>query len=1082
MKLHLLTLQAFGPFPGTETIDFDALSEDGLFLLNGRTGSGKTFILDAVTFALYGQVAGERSVTRLRSDHAAPGAVPQVSLEFTLSGRRYRVTRSPQYMRPKQRGTGFIQENQKAHLEVQEAGTWRAAANGSQAVGKELGEVLPLDRHQFTKVILLPQGDFAEFLHSSSSEKQQLLERLFDTSTFQQLEQHLREQAKEAKGQVEESNREIEALRAAVLDGAQQLTGVDFSQEHPPEREPDEEQEPGAGGEAGGEQEPAHEPDSESEPGDASLERRILTEAQSQRSDLAAARSAAETQRHRANEHAEELSARARQLARWDEHQRQVHEHHQQSAEVTQLRDSLERHRAAEALDEWFRAAERASTQATEQRSRALRKAQTLQQLIESQQDIAQYAVLTGQDGAGQGGAGQDSAGWDGAVQDGAGLDDAQISALQLQSVRRELTELQGRMRAQDAQALETHQEQLDRRARQLNEQIQAHQQTLSAAEAAQQELTERITAQEDQLRDPEELEAQRDGARAEQDRLAAQAESRRVLDSAQQEQAEAEQRLKEATAQAETASTAHEEALNEHLRGIAAELSGNLTEGQPCLVCGSTEHPRPAAADEQTVTRAQVREALSAAETAAAARTAAAAAVEEKTARVRTLTQDLGDAVAQTLEELLEALEAARRRTAQTERERHSQRELQAQLAASRSELSDAEQRQTTARAALAIAQSEHERMSEDAARTEAALVELRGQHESIQTRITALDRLQDAVDETEGALQRFRQSDQQAETAAQEVREKLKASAFADHEAVRAALLEDHTVRERRSRVDVWDRAEVRLQEEAKLDDVSAGRRRSEAGEEPPEPETLQEALSAAETAAEQHQQAVRALDRFDDRLDHLRQSLHRLQDGQRRREGQLAEQVRRSELADTLNGRGPDNRLGMTLTTFVLAARLERVAEAATRHLQLMSEGRYRLLHDDSKRGGGLQGLELKVTDQHSDEERPTSSLSGGETFMASLAMALGLAEVVQSDAGGIGLETLFIDEGFGSLDEETLEHVMGALTRLQGEGRRVGVVSHVTEMHQAIPVQLRVIKSPSGSQTQMHLGTPASGGSG
>ena len=136
MKLHLLTLQAFGPFPGTEIIDFDALSEDGLFLLNGRTGSGKTFILDAVTFALYGQVAGERSVTRLRSDHAAPGAVPQVSLEFTLSGRRYRVTRSPQHMRPKQRGTGFIQENQKAHLEVQEAGTWSAAANGSQAVGK----------------------------------------------------------------------------------------------------------------------------------------------------------------------------------------------------------------------------------------------------------------------------------------------------------------------------------------------------------------------------------------------------------------------------------------------------------------------------------------------------------------------------------------------------------------------------------------------------------------------------------------------------------------------------------------------------------------------------------------------------------------------------------------------------------------------------------------------------------------------------------------------------------------------------------------------------------------------------------
>ncbi len=232
MKLHTLTLSAFGPFPGTETIDFDALSEDGLFLLHGRTGSGKTFILDAVTFALYGQVAGERGVTRLRSDHAAPGAVPRVILEFTLSGRRYRVTRSPQHMRPKQRGQGYIQENQKAHLEVHESGAWSPAANGPQAVGKELGEVLTLDRHQFTKVILLPQGDFAEFLHSSSNEKQQLLERLFDTTTFRQLEEHLREQAKEPKpgggdqpGDRGADRRGPPCRRAADRDGPQRRAG-----------------------------------------------------------------------------------------------------------------------------------------------------------------------------------------------------------------------------------------------------------------------------------------------------------------------------------------------------------------------------------------------------------------------------------------------------------------------------------------------------------------------------------------------------------------------------------------------------------------------------------------------------------------------------------------------------------------------------------------------------------------------------------------------------------------------------------------------------------------------------------------
>lgn len=1137
MKLHQLILHAFGPFPGTETIDFDALSEDGLFLLNGRTGSGKTFILDAVTFALYGQVAGERGVTRLRSDHAAPGAVPQVSLEFTLSGRRYRVTRDPQHWRPKQRGSGFIQENQKAHLEVQEAGSWKAAANGSQAVGKELSEILPLDRHQFTKVILLPQGDFAEFLHSSSNEKKQLLQRLFDTTTFQQLEDHLREQAKEAKAQVEEADREIEALRAGVLDGAQQLTGVDFSQEpdeeaapgeetppgeetQPAESEPAEEPETGSGAESeisaepggaaedalDGAPEGAAQPEIESaeldqagqdeaqqgpgdhgsaETGDAAepahpesevdaLARRITAEAQSQRAGLAAALSAAEDRRRRAQHQAEELSARARELARWTAHQRQLQEHRGRSEEVAEQRASLDRHRAAETLEEWFRSAERTRQQAAEHHSRGVQRAQSLQELLESQQDVAAYAVLrdeveggaeyTPDDGTGSG------------AESGTG---AEIDSDQLQAARRELTELQGQLRAQDAQALETRQKELARRARELGEQVESQQQTLSAAEAAQVRLAEQSASQEKELRDPEELEEQRDAARAEQDRLSGQAESRRVLDSAQQELQTAQERLRERTSQAEAAAAAHEEALNEHLRGIAAELSGSLIPGQPCLVCGSVDHPQPAAADEQTVTRAQVRQALSAAEEAAGARTAAASAVEEKTQRVQTLTEELGEAAEQSREDLQAALEAAREKTSQAEQLRRSQRELQAQLAASRTELSEAEQRETTARAALTVARSEQERVTEDAARTESTLSELRGAHESIRTRSAALDRLQSALDEAEAALQRWRQSAQQADSSQQEAQQKLESSAFEDRRAVRSALLEEQRRQERQRSVEAWDRAELRLQEEAKLEEVAAGRRRAEAGEEPPDPEAVQQGADAAEAAAQQHQEALRALDRFDDRLEHLRQSLQRVQQAHRQREEQLAEQVRRTELADTINGRGPDNRFGMTLTTFVLAARLERVAEAATRHLQIMSEGRYRLLHDDSKRGGGLQGLELKVTDQHSDEERPTSSLSGGETFMASLAMALGLAEVVQADAGGVGLESLFIDEGFGSLDEETLEHVMGALTRLQGEGRRVGVVSHVTEMHQAIPVQLRVIRSPSGSLTQMHLKAPAAG---
>lgn len=1036
MRLHSLTLTAFGPFPGTETIDFDALSEDGLFLLHGRTGSGKTFILDAVTFALYGQVAGERGVTRLRSDHAAPGAVPQVILEFTLGGRRYRITRSPQHMRPKQRGSGFIQENQKAHLEVRDsrtwdAGSWTPAANGSQAVGKELGEILPLDRHQFTKVILLPQGDFAEFLHSSSNEKQQLLERLFDTTTFQQLEDHLREEAKEAKAQVEEIDRSITTQRTLVLDAAEGLTGVSFVEAPPAEAE--------------------EEPSGEISGPDGGLRARITAEARTQRQSLSEHKEKAEAARAENQQQAEELGIRRRELIRYLAHRQEQQDHESQSEVIAAHRDSLEQHGEADQLLQWFRAAESARRTAQEHRAEALRAAQEAQSILDSQQDIAARR-LTGQESLAAGGP---------------------VDRDALRGARRELTELQGQLRAQDAQKLENEQRSLKQRAQELAETIRLHRGAAAALDAQRTELKEQIAAEEAQRRDPEEIEEQRDAALAVQDRLRLQRESLRRLTAEQKEQEAARHELEERKTLAEQAAAEHEDMLGRHLRGIAAELSGDLKPGEPCRVCGSPDHPRPAEPDENTVTRAEVRAALTRSEAAAAARSTAAAMIEEASARISALKEELGEAASLGEEALQQRLEAVQAQVAECDAARQRQRELQHRLEEARKTLGDTERKHAEIEAALQLAHVEKEREEEDQARIEGSLQQLRGTHASVRERVESLDELDTALTRVEDTAGDAERSAHQVDSAEEASLQKLRESRFGDQESLQGALLGPEELQARRQLVQSWDRTADRLDAEAGLEEVSAGRRRAGAGQVAPEETAVREAQEQAEAALHEHQEAARALDRFDDRFEQLQQSMTIWEDRIAAREEQLAEQVLRSELSDTLNGRGPDNRLGMTLTTFVLAARLERVAEAATRHLQVMSEGRYRLLHDDTKRGGGLQGLELKVTDQHSDEERPTSSLSGGETFMASLAMALGLAEVVQADAGGIGLESLFIDEGFGSLDEETLEHVMAALSRLQGEGRRVGVVSHVTEMHKAIPVQLRVIKSPSGSRTQMHL---------
>ena len=177
----------------------------------------------------------------------------------------------------------------------------------------------------------------------------------------------------------------------------------------------------------------------------------------------------------------------------------------------------------------------------------------------------------------------------------------------------------------------------------------------------------------------------------------------------------------------------------------------------------------------------------------------------------------------------------------------------------------------------------------------------------------------------------------------------------------------------------------------------------------------------------------------------------------------------------VADAARGAG-DNNYRMSLNSYVLAARLEQVAAAASERLIGMSDGRYTLQHTDARAARGMKsGLGLEVVDQWTGQHRDTATLSGGESFMASLALALGLADVVQQEAGGVDIETLFVDEGFGSLDEQALEQVMDALEGLRDGGRVVGLVSHVAEMKQRIGTQLQVVKGRNGSR--LHISDDA-----
>ncbi|MFD5318555.1 AAA family ATPase, partial [Streptomyces sp. NPDC127098] len=225
MRLHRLTLTAFGPFGTAQHVDFDRLSAAGLFLFHGATGAGKSSILDAVCFALYGSVPGARqqATLALRSDHAAPGTATEVVLDLTVGGRRLEITRAPEQDRPKRRGTGTTRERARALLREHDpaTGAWRALSRSHQEIGEELAGLLGgMSREQFCQVVLLPQGEFARFLRAGAEERAKLLGRLFGTRRFAAAEAHLAEQRSAAAERVRAADERLLALTNRVLQAA----------------------------------------------------------------------------------------------------------------------------------------------------------------------------------------------------------------------------------------------------------------------------------------------------------------------------------------------------------------------------------------------------------------------------------------------------------------------------------------------------------------------------------------------------------------------------------------------------------------------------------------------------------------------------------------------------------------------------------------------------------------------------------------------------------------------------------------------------------------------------------------------
>ena len=1000
MRIHRLEIEAFGPFAGVQSIDFDQLGAQGLFLLNGATGAGKTSVLDAICFALYGSVPGARQDgKRLRSDHAEPTAEPRVVCEFSARGRRFEVTRSPAWDRPSARGRkGFTTQQAKTLLRERVNGSWEEKTSRNDEAGMEIGDVLGMDREQFTRVVMLPQGDFAAFLRSKASDRLDLLQKLFGTQRFEAIEQQLALQANAARAKVQDNQNGLQLLVQRAESEYAQLCI-------------DEAADP-ALDDAGS---------SESTP-----ELRLGTlEAQARTESLERQQAAGSADAFRLQLADKLNSARERvqRHAKLDAATRRHEALSARAAEVQEFRERLGRHRKAAVLGGQLDAVDRAA--------KAL-------DLAGSMAESATAKLLA------------------------ASLD-ASDPGTSLARIQETIAVVEARVG--DEQKLEDITARLDA----LDLAARQRESAKAARSLALAGLRSEAVALEGELAPLEaaalELPLRESEAAAAQNAVKTAARYAGALGS----QSAAVKRHAFARALSQDLRQLWLDLRESRLTNAAAELAAKLHDGEACPVCGSAEHPSLAPAG----------------------LTALALAEEEQSAHERydesehELLQAAGE-LASTEQEV--AVLAAQGGDIDPQEAASGEALAKDALASARSAVDELKRgKANLARMTERIARLEEEQLREDTAAAQAGstMVLLEEQRESLDTllrglrdgfdtlreRIEALTRkrelLQSAV-AAEAQLERAREASDDASAALENA---LTANGFDAAEAARLEILEEQHAARLDEIIRVAETESARLAELFESEELVLATKEVQIGE---VPLTAVE-LGALEQEAGQAGETARRLDLAAGLAARTVASLAAIRSqyeeaaasgrGPRERARVL------NELAETARGAG-DNGYKMSLNSYVLAARLEQVAAAASQRLIAMSDGRYTLQHTDAKAARGAKsGLGLEVVDEWTGQRRDTATLSGGESFMASLALALGLADVVQQESGGVDIETLFVDEGFGSLDEQSLEQVMDALEGLRDGGRVVGLVSHVAEMKQRISSQLQVIKNRNGSTVRI-----------
>lgn len=1011
MKPLILKMNAFGPYADTQIIDFSELRGRSFFLIHGPTGAGKTTLLDAICFALYGDASGtQRDGKSLRSDYADPSHLTEVMFDFAVGTKQYRINRAPEQEKYKKRGEGVTLQPAKAVFWDITDGE-EVLATGTSRVTAEVERILGFKSSQFRQVVLLPQGEFRKLLTADSKERQEIMQTLFKTELYSKIEDKLKVKAKELKVQYEQLvNKRVWLLQEAKAETSTALA----------ER---------------------------------------LAAHQDELTDLTKKVQVFEQELTVAQQKVTEAAVVEQKLTEFAQSQQALKLLEGQQQDIDMLRLQVSKANSAANLKE------------AENLLGKLK--QELAQLIANGKAIKQHLI-------------QAESNYDKAKQQFTEVESQEAQLIQAEHQVLHLNELTDKVKAyQSAQStaaeLKQQLQQTTELRIRLQDNVNKQQKTIEALQQEKERLGDvaaNAAAFKAQYEEWQAISAKNTYLTKTRQQLAAAeqqfADSQKNLESLEKQYGQAQLRLGDI----QLAFTANQ----------ALVMSAELVEGQACPVCGAVHHPQPAYRSGRTsekVTDDDLKEQQSVIDELDLRRQKGrlnySKCLSERDTLVNKsndITLELGEYAALSSKEILasiataqqayqEALSAQNRieeikKISVIKTEQYKQRAENLTVLDEKFNLSKNEYN-----AAQAIANEREKDIPLELRNLEAlqqAQIAAKSMYQRLKSHKEKIfQTMQDskaAVDKYQAAYQQAREHylAKQAQLSSEETdfTVRLKTAGFAEYAAYQQAKKDDKARNALEIKVKQYENSLAAakdrvtracdLAKDLILPDIAVLQRELDDRRE--KYSTGFARKTEVSSNIKQEQEWLNKFQQIDTEYEALAQK--------------YAIMGRLSEVANGVND------FGITFQRFVLGALLDDVADAANQRLKTMSRGRYllgRTMDRATKRSAG--GLDLEVFDNFTGYSRSVATLSGGETFLASLSLALGLADVVQSYAGGIHLDTIFVDEGFGTLDPESLDFAIKALIDLQKGGRLVGIISHVPELKERIDARLEIALTDKGS---------------